>query len=158
MFMVLPPEFQASVVRQTLMHITLWTEPLEQLVFGTALYENSRDHPAEDLPDNARLGIYGIRSDVHQAVWSEYFPSQNWIADRISEVIATWPNLIQQLITNHVYATAIASVIYEKSIAGPFCDSDPETLGQIYPHCFNDGKGNGTPAEWTLSYRANLKA
>jgi hypothetical protein len=150
---MLPPnDFRRLVIRPVLERLSLWSLVAQELLLGTALQESGLDALVQRGGGPA-LGVYQIEPATHQDVWDNYLRYHDGLMQAVLALTAPWPDRRQQLITNLVYATAIARLIYLRH-PDPLPDvPDPDALGAYWKRVYNTSLGAGVAAEYADKYR-----
>lgn len=153
--------FRQHVIKPTLDHINMWSQPAEDLLCGTALAESKLRWLTQHGGGPA-LGVYQIEPATFSDIWDRYLERRTDIKERVEELAAPAPSLERQLITNLAFATAIARVRYFMDPAPLPSPHDMNyasyvfALAETWKRVFNTHQGAGTVDHFVASYQAGL--
>ena len=137
-------ELRLLVVRPMLTQLGDWSEAAENLLLGTAAQESRLGRHLK-FGRCERLGIYQITPTAHTAIWDSYLIDNPALASQVrgfasQHAFLADPNA--ELTTNLNYATAIAWMIYRRSLGGLPATNDLAALAHLWQQYYRtDTKG-----------------
>jgi hypothetical protein len=140
------------VIAPTLRGLGLWSLPAQELLLGTAAWESGGFSALHQIHGPA-LGLYQMEPKTHDDIWRTFLGTHADLSARVESFAVGARPLLDQLVWNLAYATAMARIKYFRS---PF--SMPETvdlphLAAIWKTYYNTAEGKGTVENWLRSYR-----
>lgn len=145
-------DLKIHVISSTLDHLKLNSVAAIQLLLGTAAVESCMGRYLKQQKGPA-LGIYQIEPFTHFDICNYLATRQQTLRHRVKQLRAEIPgNLDLQLITNLMYATAIARVIYYR-IPEPLPHAhDIEGMARYWKRYYNTEQGAGTLTQFLECY------
>ena len=148
-------EFRLHIIRPVIQQLGMWSKAAENLLLGTAIQESGLRH-LRQLSDGPARGFFQIEPATHDDV-HDWLRHHEELLSKVTGYIAPKPSLIDQLVTNLAYATAIARLIYWRHLE-PLPDAnDIEGLAQYWKKYWNTSAGAGTTAQFVLNYKEYVK-
>ncbi|MDX1692992.1 MAG: hypothetical protein R3208_04465 [Ketobacteraceae bacterium] len=147
-------ELKEYVVRPTLRELGVWSPAMEALLLGTAAQASQFGF---HIKKGRGLGIFSIDSGTHREVWDNFLAFDPDKASYIRGTASQREFLKEpdhELITNLVYATAIAWGVYaSQEVELPEEASDVQALAQIWHNLYPRQDTTATPADFVENYR-----
>ncbi len=125
------------IIRDTLKRLDDWSPAAENLLLGTAAQESGLGN---DLKSGRMLGLCHISPQTHQAVWDKYLVKNPDLASRVRGLASQRSFLSNphgELVTNLIYATAIAWLIYKRCNQALPAESDVNGLAKFWHRHFH---------------------
>lgn len=148
-------EFRFEIVQPTLVGINEqipYSKAAENLLVGTALQESGLVH-LKQLGNGPALGFYQIEPATHKDIWKNFVSYREDLGKLMLHYVTMSPELDYQLMTNMVYATIIARLVYYR-VSEPLPQADDiEALGAYWKKHYNTIKGKGKASEWVEKYK-----
>jgi len=150
--------FRLHVVAPTLAALNMWSKAAEELLLGTAVHESGGLEALDQVTGDGdetlgpAYGVYQIEEATHVDVW-RYLDRRPDLRSRVKPFVAMKPFLLDQLVTNLCYATAIARLIYWRAREPLPKADDLDGLAAYWKRHYNTELGAGTPAKWLQDYR-----
>lgn len=155
-----PGVFRELIVRPALIAIGLWSEAAEILVTGTALQESGLRF-LHQIKGPA-LGFFQMEPATHDDAWKNFIRSallvrvDALIADGVAR--ASTPDAFH-MVGNAYYAAAMCRIHYARAPQPlPSDEADLAAFGAYWKAHYNTALGDGSAAEWVVSYRAAFPA
>ncbi|HAG95990.1 MAG: hypothetical protein CMK83_14065 [Pseudomonadales bacterium] len=131
-------EFLEYVIQPTLKQLGVDSAKAAQLLLATACHQSEMGH---HLQRSDGIGIYGITAEMHQDVWDNYLAMDCELASQIRGMASQheFPKSPHsELVTNLLYATAIAWMIYRHKGIKLNDDTSADDLTNLWQRCFMD--------------------
>ena len=120
--MIDPKQLLNYIIRPVLHDLSLWSQPAERLVLGTACQESQCGRYLHQLGDGPALGIYQIEPATHDDIWKNYLDyllpanglpalMRSWAIKRRVMGGEPYPDA-EEMIGNLYYATAMCRIQY----------------------------------------------
>jgi hypothetical protein len=156
--MLNPRHFRHLVVAPVLRRIDLWSQAAENLVVGTAIQESGLRLLRQGLKrlDDAggvALGLYQMEPATHDDIWTNYIQHRRPLSTLVERLLARDGLLVEQLVWNLAYATAMCRVHYKRVPAALPAAADVDGLSQYWKAHYNTPAGRGSAAAWASAYR-----
>ncbi|ACE84706.1 hypothetical protein [Cellvibrio japonicus] len=152
-------ELQEYVIRPCLKHLGIEDPAMELLLLGTAARESSQGFQC-CCPVSGGLGLYHITPERHQQVWDQILIRSPDMASNVRGLASQQGFLKaphQELVTNLLYATAIAWAIYWGANVSSADLKDVTAMANTWARDFDNGSrqqdGNYSVASFLHSYR-----
>lgn len=145
-----PAHFHRFIIRPTLRHLApdiTYSIGAEVLLLGTALHESADltywKQGVKLLSDGNGVarGPYGIEPPTHRDIYNNVLAFRSGLAVKIAQLSAASPSRDDQLITNPMYATAIARVQYWRWPEPMPKASETAALAQFHELRYNTKQG-----------------
>ena len=139
------------IVRPTLQHLGMWSEEAEELMMGTLAQESTMGKHYRQIGGGPALGFFQVEPKTEACVWDNYLAFRPELRNKILELVNLSPNADEPLISNPMYACAIARCVY---VRRP--EPIPKTLegqAEYWKQWYNTALGKGTVEEYLHSYK-----
>lgn len=149
-----PKQFRKYVLVPTLEKIGLYSEPAEELLFGTACQESHLEY-LHQLGGGPAIGIYQMEPATHNDIWMNYLNYQTAISSQIikTEIPGMYQsNNAQEMAGNMYYATAMCRAHYLRVPEALPDASDVQGLAEYWKQHYNTHLGAGTVDEFIHNY------
>lgn len=149
--------FCELVIQPALEHIGLYSLAAERLLWGTVLHESDDFSYLKQLGGGPALGFYQIEPATHHDIHANFLKYRHELCQRISELVPFSAtrfdrDLDKQLITNLLYATVIARLVYFRRPEPLPHEDDLHGLSRYYKQFYNTPKGKATASHWLDAY------
>ncbi|WP_153767897.1 hypothetical protein [Endozoicomonas sp. OPT23] len=149
-------ELRHYVVRPTLKHLKMWSQPAENLLMGTAAVESAMGfHLKQD--DHQALGIFQISPRMHRNIWDRFLATQTDLSSLVRGLASqreflAHPHL--ELATNLSYSAAIAWLVYYRTgkAIHKIEPNDIKAFGKLWHNHFHR-HNPGTVESYVESYQ-----
>ena len=149
-------ELRHYVVRPTLKHLKMWSQPAENLLLGTAARESGLGfHLKQD--NHQALGIFQISPRMHRNIWDRFLATQTELSGLVRGLASqreflAHPHL--ELATNLSYSAAIAWLVYYRTgkTIHTIDPDDIKTFGKLWHNHFHR-HNPGTVDSYIESYQ-----
>lgn len=151
--MISVKDFRECVIQPTLGHLDMYSLAAENLLIGTAVQESGLRH-LRQMGKGPALGLYQIEPATHEDIWDNFFKYRPSLENKLRDLLGDNVGVTSehQLITNLVYATAIARLIYYR-VSEPLPDADDvDALAVYWKEYYNTRLGKGTTPAFKLNY------
>ncbi|MBA55741.1 MAG: hypothetical protein CMK89_14895 [Pseudomonadales bacterium] len=131
-------EFLEYVIQPTLRLLGVESAKAEQLLLATACHQSEMGH---HLQREGGIGMYGITEEMHQNVWDHYLAMDPDLASQVRGMASQheFPKSPHtELVTNLLYASAIAWMVYQHKGIKLDKTTTAEMLTDIWQRCFMD--------------------
>lgn len=149
-------ELRHYVVRPTLKHMGMWSQPAENLLLGTAARESGLGFHLK-MANTQALGIYQISPKMHRNIWDRFLAPKSDLSSLVRGLASQREFLSHphhELATNLAYATAIAWLVYwrhEPNVT-KIESTDIKSMGRLWQKYFHS-RCPGTVESFVDSYR-----
>ena len=135
-------ELRQLVIKPCLEHLGYWSTYAENLLLGTVAVESGLGfHLYQD--DSRGMGIYKIAPEDHTHIWDHHLVNNADLASKVRGLASQREFLEhphEELVTNLLYATAIAWMIYQYNEVQMPDSDDPDALADTWVRFFKHGK------------------
>lgn len=144
-------QFRELVIRPALKCIGLHSDAAENLVLGTALQESALVW-LRQLGGGPAIGLYQMEPATHRDIWVNWLEHRPELSGRVQLLIAPRPDLLDQLVTNPAYATAMCRIHYLR-VPAPLPDAnDVPALAGYWKRYYNTLAGAGSEIDFISNY------
>ena len=142
--MIDPQQFRDLVICPSLQSIGLWSQSAEQLLLATAIAESGL-RSLKQIAGPA-LSVYQIEPATHDDIWVNFLRSQKELAGYVRRLrLRSWhPRLVDQLVLNLAYATAMARLVYYRRPEPLPKAGDLVGMAEYWKAHYNTVEGAGT--------------
>lgn len=136
------------VIRPTLARLGLGSPSAENLLLGTCAQESRMGNFLHQVNGPAK-GIYQMEPATHDDLWENYL---KFNPDICRNVLLIGKCDTDNLVTNLVYATAMARIQYLRAPEGLPAANDISGLARYWKKYYNTPEGAGTEEEFIHNY------
>lgn len=153
--------FRLYVVREALAALDLHAPAAENLLCGTAAHESGGLRLLDQVtgPDDEALGpaygLFQIEPRTHADIYDSFLIGVRFadLRARLLALRAQTPDRHVQLVTNLVYAAAVARLIYYRDPQPLPAADDLPALGAYYKRVYNTPAGAATAEDWVRAFQ-----
>lgn len=149
-------ELLHHIIRPTLCTMDLGSESSENLLLGTAAHESYMGYYLTQQGGPA-LGIYQIEPATHYDLWHNYLNYRQTLSEKLRSFLpascTTIETMNSQLISNLVYSTAIARMIYYRVTEPLPKANDIASLALYWKKYYNTYLGKGKEEDFISHYQ-----
>lgn len=142
------------IIRPALDNLGMEGEAAENLLMGTAAHESLMGHFLKQDGGPA-LGIYQIEPDTHADLYDHFLSYRPGLQERVDLVCRGRVTFVREkeLVSNLIYATTIARLIYYR-VAEKLPDADDLSgLARYWKKYYNTELGKGTVEDFKHHYK-----
>lgn len=132
-----------------------YSEAAEEILLGTAVQE-SRLKYLRQIGGGPARGLYQIEPNTHDDHYLNFLNARPQFERLIRNMAGRGANLHDELVTNMVYATAMARLKYYRSPGALPEPTDIEGMARYYKTYFNTAGGKGTVDEFIDHYNKHV--
>jgi hypothetical protein len=157
-------QFRRFVVEPTLRYLdplVPYSEAAVALLVGTAVHESGLEFfdqwtGPDDKTLGPALGFFEIEEATFRDVYDRFLdlPKFVQLKERVRALTALEPSLVEQLVSNLRFQTAIARVRFFMSPRALPAADDIEGLAATWKRDYNTLAGAGTTAQWLFHYKS----
>jgi len=142
-----PTQLLKEIIRPVLQDLSMWSEPAERLLLGTACQESSCGQYVRQIGGPA-LGIFQMEPATHDDIWDRFLAHHPDLSRKLNRWRAQYGNGMGpgEMVGNNFYAAAMCRIHYLR-----VADSIPDYLdGQAHywKRFYNTVKGHGTVEQY----------
>ena len=141
-----------EIITPVLIHLDMDSPSAQNLLLGTMAQESLMGRYIVQVKGPA-LGVYQMEPATHDDIWKNYLAFRPELAEKVKQLLIPGIPVVQQLVFNLWYATAMARIHYWR-IPYPLPDADDiEALGEYWDTHYNRNPLKGTVSEFVTHYR-----
>lgn len=144
-------QFRDYVIRPTLALLNLGGAAAEQLLLGTALTESGLIW-LHQMGSGPARGVYQIEPATHDDLWRNFLAFRQPMADLVAKLQTREP-MLDQLITNLSYATAICRLLYYRHADPLPVAGDATAMAAYHKKIYNTAGGATDPTESVVNFQ-----
>jgi hypothetical protein len=146
-------QLRDDIIKPTLSALGLYAKNRENLLFGTAAHESKMGMYLKQIGGGPALGLYQMEPVTHRDCWNTFLVYRPLLSEKINKISGIEgiaPDAL--LVTNFMYATAMATVKYLRIIEKIPDADDLNGLAKYWKKYYNTVLGKGTPEQFIKDY------
>jgi hypothetical protein len=148
-----PRAFSTTIIRPSLISISEWSSPAEQLLLGTAIHESGRFRYRKQIHGPA-LGLFQMEPVTHDDIWKTFLSYRPSLASKVSALLSSpTADKLHELEFNDQYASAMARIKYLRGGVPLPSLNDIPAMANYWKRFYNTPLGKGTPAQFVRDWK-----
>jgi hypothetical protein len=144
-------DVRTEIIKPSLIAIGLWSQPAEDLLWGTGLQESGYKYTRQ-IGGGPALGYWQMEPFTNDDIWKTYLRFRVTLADKVMAL----GHLSAELETNHQYACAMARIKYLRSPTELPKLGDVRGYALAWKRIYNSAGGAGTVEEFIANYQRGV--
>ena len=128
------------------------------MVMGTAAHESGGFKYIDQLTPGPgpAYGLWQMERATHDDLWLHWLSHRPALHAKMKSLLADWPNPVEQLRSNLIYAAAMCRIGYRRSPVPLPERGDVQGYARMWKQVWNTRLGKGTEAQFVKHYEQML--